>query len=119
MSSFHHAIEIGPRDGTRFQRVLANVEPSNLYTVMPAPFLTMLGIEPEWRQTFETPDGDRQEQSLAEIRVKLARGDRTTVCIFGGPDSEPTLGSHTLAAFGLTALTEAKGNPGGDSVSGK
>ncbi len=106
MSSFHQAIEIGPKDRARFQKVLANVDPSNLYTVMPAPFLTMLGIEPEWQQTFEAPDGDRQEHSMAEIRVKMAQGERTTVCVFGRPDSEPTLGTHPLDAFGLEADLE-------------
>lgn len=109
MSSFHHAIEIGPRDRARFHKVLANVDPSNLYTVMPAPFLTMLGIEPEWRQTFEAPDGNRQEHSMAEIRVKMAQGERTTVCVFGSPESEPTLGAHTLDAFGLEVDLEMAG----------
>ena len=103
MPPFHHTIEIGPADGSRFERLIARVDASVTYAVFPAAVLTMLGIEPSWSQAFQTADGTEKEVQLAEIKVRLDGKERTTVCVFGDPDSQPALGSHTLAAFGLTA----------------
>ena len=90
-------------DGSRFQRVIASVDPNSTYTVMPGPLLTMLGIEPEWSQQFELADGRRQERSLAEVRFRIDANERTTICVFGQPESVPVLGAYTLAGFGLHA----------------
>ena len=103
MSTFNQSVEVGHRDGSRFQRVIAKVDPGNTYTVMPGPLLTMLGIEPEWSQQFELADGRREERSLAEVRLRIDDSERTTICVFGQPDSEPVLGAHTLDGFGLEA----------------
>ena len=100
---FKHPVEVGPKDGSRFQRVIAKVDPGNTYTVMPGPLLTMLGIEPEWSQQFELADGRREERSLAEVRLRIGDLERTTICVFGRPESEPVLGAYTLAGFGLQA----------------
>ena len=105
MATFNQSVEVGPRDGPRFQRVIARVDSSSTYTVMPGPLLTMMGIEPEWSQQFDLADGRREERSLAEVRLRIDDGERTTICVFGQPDSEPVLGAHTLAGFGLQADT--------------
>ena len=105
MANFNHTVEVGPKDGARFQRVIARVEPRSTYTVMPGPLLTMLGVEPEWSQQFELADGRREEHSLAEVRLRIDDQERTTICVFGQPDSEPVLGAYTLAGFGLQADT--------------
>ena len=103
MATFNQSVEVGPRDGARFQRIIARVDPRSTYTVMPGPLLTMLGIEPEWSQQFELADGRREERSLAEVRLKIAGQERTTICVFGQPESEPVLGAYTLDGFGLEA----------------
>lgn len=105
MATFNHPVEVGHKDGSRLQRVIARVDPRSTYTVMPGPLLTMLGIEPDWTQQFELADGRREERSLAEVRLKIADQDRTTICVFGQPDSEPVLGAYTLAGFGLEVDT--------------
>ena len=106
MATFNHAIEVGPKavgpkNGARFQRVIARVDPHTTYTVMPGPLLTMLGIEPQWSQHFELADGRREEHSLAEVRLKIGDRERTSICVFGQPESEPVLGAYTLQGFGL------------------
>ena len=108
MATFNHAVEVapivvGPKNGARFQRVIARVDPGSTYTVMPGPLLTMLGVEPEWSQQFELADGRREEYSLAEVRLRIDDQERTTICVFGHPDSEPVLGAYSLAGFGLHA----------------
>jgi len=103
MATFNQSVEVGPKDGARFQRVIAKVDPHSTYTVMPGPLLTMLGIESEWSQLFELADGRREERPLAEVRLRIGDRERTTICVFGQPESEPVLGAHTLAGFGLEA----------------
>ena len=105
MATFNHAVEVGPKDGARFQRVIARVDPHTTYTVMPGPLLIMLGIEPEWSQQFELADGRQEERSLAEVRLRIGDQERTTICVFGQPESEPVLGAYSLAGFGLEADT--------------
>ena len=109
MATFNHAIEVGPKDGARFQRVIARVDPLSAYTAMPGSLLTMLGIEPEWSQQFELADGRREERSVAEARVKIDGQERTTICVFGQPESEPVLGAYTLTGFGLQVDTAGQG----------
>ena len=92
MPPFQHPIEIGPADGSRFQRLIAQVDASITYAVFPAPVLTMLGIEPAWSQAFQLAAGGETERQMAEIRVRLEGQERTTVCVFGGADSQPALG---------------------------
>ena len=108
MATFNQSVEVGPKDGARFQRVIARVDPNSTYTVMPGPLLTMLGVEPEWSQQFELADGRREEHSLSEVRLKIDAQERTTVCVFGQPESEPVLGSYSLAGFGLRADTDGQ-----------
>ncbi len=103
MPPFRLPVEIGPAGGSRFQRLIAQVDASITYAVFPAPVLNMLGIEPAWSQAFELAAGGEEERQMAEIRVRLQGQERTTVCVFGDADSQPALGKHTLEAFGLVA----------------
>ena len=102
MTTFRQQVEVGPRDGSRYQPVIALVDTASTYAVMPSPMLSMLGIDPSWTGVLERADGRSEERSLAEIRLKIGDAERTVVCVFGQPDSQPVLGSHTLQAFGLT-----------------
>ncbi len=101
MADIHQQVEIGPRDGSRFQPVIALVDTASTYALMPSPMLSMLGIDPYWTGVLERADGRSEERSLAEIRLRVGDAQRTVVCVFGQPDSQPLLGSHTLQAFGL------------------
>jgi len=101
MVTLRHPVHVGPRDGSRFQPVIAVVDTAATYAVMPSPLLSMLGISPEWTSEFEIADGSLEEHSLAEIRLRINDEERTTICIFGKPDSQPLLGSYTLQSFGL------------------
>ena len=47
-NTFHCPIEIGPRDGSRFQRVIVVAGTENVYSVLPAALLEMLGVNAEW-----------------------------------------------------------------------
>ena len=101
MESFHYPIAVGPRDGSRFESLRAAVNTGSTYTVVPALILARLGIEPEWTAVFDLPDGRQQENSLAEVRLRIDDQERMTICVFGRPESGTVLGSYTLTGFGL------------------
>ena len=69
--------------------------------MIPAEVLESLGFAPKWHSIFELADGRQAEYPLAEVGLQINGDQRTTVCIFGGPDSEPILGAYTLEGFGL------------------
>ena len=50
MAVIHQPIALGPKDGSRFQQVIAALSPENSYTVISSPLLEMLGIDPEWSE---------------------------------------------------------------------
>ena len=105
MTTSHQQVHVGPRDGSRYQPVIALINTASTYAVMPSPMLSMLGIDPYWTGVVELASGDSEERSFAEIRVKIGDAERTVVCVFGQQDSQPVLGSHTLQAFGLQVDT--------------
>ena len=108
MADFHVTVHLGLEKGGRFQRVLATVNPDSFFTVMPSPFLEMLGVAPLWTDMFQSSDGTEKRVFMAEVRIRLDDRERTTICAFGDAESQPLLGKHTLDAFGLT-VDEAGG----------
>jgi predicted aspartyl protease len=81
--------------------VVAGTE--NVYSVLPSALLEMLGVNAEWESRFTLPGGGWEMLPMAEVRMRINDQERTTICVYGKPDGEPTLGRHTLAAFGLAA----------------
>ena len=108
MPTPRQAVDVGPRDGSRFQRVIALVDTDNTFAVMPSPILSMLGVSPDWTAVFELPGGAYEERPLAEIKLRINQVERTAVCVFGSPESQPVLGKQTLDTFGLS-VDEASG----------
>lgn len=103
MGTFHVTIELGPREGSRFESVNALVDTRSTYSMVPATALERMAIAPQWTSTFELADARQQEYGLAELQVRIDGQQRTTICTFGPVGSEPLLGSYTLEAFGLAA----------------
>ena len=40
---------------------------------------------------------------LAEVGIRVDGRERTTICVFGSPESVPTLGSYALAGLAMQA----------------
>ncbi len=99
--TFRAPIEIGPRDGSRFHRVIVVAGSDNIYSVLPSTLLEMIGVSSEWESRFTLPSGGWEMLPMAEVRMRINGQERTTVCVYGKADGEPILGRHTLAAFGL------------------
>lgn len=107
-NTFHCSIEISPRDGSRFQRVIVVAGSENIYSVLPSALLEMLGVETEWESRFTLPNRGWEMLPMAEVRMRINGQERTTICVYGKADGEPTLGRHTPAAFGLSIDHEAE-----------
>ena len=103
METFHQVIEIAPRNGPRYQRVITIAGTDAAYTVLASALLKMVSMNPEWHAPFAIPGHHRQILPMAEVRMRIGNQERTTVCVFGKSDRGSVLGSHTLAAFGLKA----------------
>ena len=86
---------------SRLHRVVALVVTRSTYTVMPSPLLGMLGVASQWTAVFDLAEGSQVERSMAEVRFQIDALERTTICVFGPPDSAPVLGAYTLEGFGL------------------
>ena len=101
MATFPYLIAVGSKDGSRFESLRAAVNTRSTYSVVPTLILSSLGIEPGWTAVFDLADGRQEENSLAEIRLRIDDQERTTICVFGRPESGTILGSYTLSGFGL------------------
>ena len=102
MDPFPVTVELAAGPDGPFEALEALVGTRATYTVVPAPTLRRLGVEPIDRLTLILPDGSRREQPLGEARVRIGGRERTTVLVFGDEGGSALLGSVTLGAFALS-----------------
>lgn len=99
--SFSYPIELSAGEGGRFESLRALVDTASSYSVVPATILSSLGVEPQWTGLFTSADGSQQEMPWAEVRIRVDGRERTTICVFGSPESVPTLSSYALAGLAM------------------
>ncbi len=101
MGTFHETIGLAARPGGPPEEIAALVDTGATYTLVPAPILRRLGVEPIRRQTFLIADGSRVEREVGWLLVRIGGEESPTVVVFGDEDAEPLLGAVTLEEFGL------------------
>ena len=101
MGTFHQTIGLAARPGGPPEEIAALVDTGATYTLVPAPTLRRLGVEPIGRQTFLIADGSRVEREVGWLLVRIGGEESPTVVVFGDEDAEPLLGAVTLEEFGL------------------
>ena len=101
MGAFHETIGLAARPDGPPEEVVALVDTGATYTLVPAPTLRRLGVEPIGRQTFLIADGSRVEREVGWLLVRIGGEESLTVVVFGDEDAEPLLGAVTLEEFGL------------------
>lgn len=101
MGNFRVPMEIGMVSGGRFRQIDALVDTGATYTCVPRELLDQLGVEAEEEWPFILADGREVTYPIASVRVRINHRSRTTVAVFGEPESEPLLGAVTLEEFGL------------------
>ena len=101
MGTFYQPIRLvaGP-DGPS-EDLDALVDTGATYTLVPAPILRRLGVEPIGRQTFVIADGSRVEREIGWLLIRIDGAERPSVVVFGDDNAEALLGAVTLEEFGL------------------
>ncbi len=102
MGTFKVPIEVGAPDGSRWERIEALADTGALFTAIPRTLWDELGLETEFKDTFELADGRQVDLDVAPAAVRLDGLRRATYVIAPGDAVRtPLLGAYTLEAFGL------------------
>ena len=101
MGIFSFPVEVGDPEGSRFERVEALVDTGATFTIVPAPILYCLGVEPQKSGSFELADGSFRDYSIGETRVQVDGEEINSPVVFGEETMEPILGAVTLEILGL------------------
>ncbi len=80
----------------------ALVDTGATLTMLPAPMLREIGIEPTSTDVFELADGRRVEWLTGSVEVTVEGRSTPTLCIFGEEGVRPILGVVVLESLGLT-----------------
>ena len=78
------------------------VDSGALYTIVPAPLLREIGIEPDRVQRFELADGRVVKREVGGAFYELGELRAPALVIFGKRGDAPLLGVVTLEVLGLT-----------------
>ena len=89
----------GPDDREATLRFL--VDSGAVYTLLPKPVWTAIGLAPKRHETFSLMDGSTVGRGVSECRISLPQGDCHTPVILGEPGDEALLGVVTLEILGL------------------
>lgn len=98
MRTFRYPIEIGDPQGQRYERVEALVGTRASYTVLPAPFLERLGVQPLEQRPFERTDGTIINLSIGQTWIRIDGRVGIRIVVFSADDVY-ILGAETLAGF--------------------
>ena len=101
MGTFSETFELASGLDGPFETVEAVVDTGATYTVIPAPTLRRLGVEPMERQRFVLADGSRVELELGSAVIRIGERVRTTPVVFGEVGADSLLGAVTLEEFAL------------------
>ncbi len=103
MGNFRVAVDIANVAGGRFEHLDALVDTGATYTWVSRDILDRLGVAPEEEWPFVLADGREVKYPIGAVRLRFASRTRSTVAIFGEPESEALLGVVTLEELGLAA----------------
>ncbi len=101
MGSFQVSLDIGDRQGERWEHLNALVDTGSTYTWVPRNVLERLGITPEFVREFETADGRVIRREMAVALARMDGQTLPTLVVFADPDDSMLLGVYTLEGFSL------------------
>jgi clan AA aspartic protease len=101
MGAFRVHIEVGDREGQRFEALDALVDTGATYTRVPRSILQRLGHAPEEERGFILADGREVTYGLSWVAVRIEGRVHPTPVVFGDEGTEPLLGVVTLEESGL------------------
>ena len=102
MGLFNVPIGVGDPQGERFQTVEALVDTGASFSIVPAPILDDLGVEPQRSGSFELADGSFRDYRIGETILRVEGEEVRSVVVFGDEDTPSALGTVTMQRIGLT-----------------
>lgn len=96
MGIFNITIQIGNRNGERFEDVEVMVDTGAVTTVIPRSTLEGLGIQPTRKGTFEYAGGEQVQLDMAQANAVVEGMETVTWVIFGEEGATALLGAYTL-----------------------
>src|SRR5437899_3343997 len=101
MGTFPVDIVVTDPTGRRSETITALVDTGSTYTWVPRAILARLGIEPAFKDEFETADGRVVERDLAEARARIGNRTASTLIVFSDSNGLALLGAYTLEGLRL------------------
>jgi len=101
MGTFRVRIEIGDATGERWETLEALVDTGATYTMLPAPLLRRLGVNPYTRDVFTLADGRQAEHDIGHGWIRVDGRTVITLVVFGEAAAEPLLGAYALEGLRL------------------
>jgi clan AA aspartic protease len=101
MGTFKVRMEIGDATGERWETLEALVDTGATYTMVPAPLLKRLGVNPHTRDVFTLADGRHVEHDIGHGWIRVDGRTVITLVVFGDAASEPLLGAYALEGVRL------------------
>ena len=99
MGIFSQTITLLAPSGDAVEALEAVVDMGANFTVVPAPLLERLGVEPERVIRLKLADGAIVERSLGTVRARLNGAEGPILCLFGRPGDPDAIGAHALESF--------------------
>jgi predicted aspartyl protease len=93
-------VSTGPGDSTAFE-VRFTVDSGVIYSVLPQPVWTQLGLAPQRRQDIRLPDGAAVTRSVSSCHISLGFVEGYAAVFLGEPGDVAVLGWVTLLALGF------------------
>ena len=101
MGTFTWPIRITGMDGGQSLDLEATVDTGAFYTMLPAPMLRDLGVEPIGSRTFLIADGSRVVMDYGRAWATIDGESEVTIVAFGEDTAPPVLGAYTLEGLAL------------------
>ena len=102
MGTFTVPIEVGDREGRKFERFDALVDTGASYTFLPASILRDIGIMPHRIIPFTLADGVVKNYEIGHAMIRINGDEAPTIVAFGDDDmGEPLLGAYALEGLAL------------------
>lgn len=96
MGTFYWTMEIGPVDGSKFEKLNAMVDTGATFSQVPSSILRELGIVPSRYVQSQLADGTIIQDAVADVRIRIDGRETYSTVLFGEEGSPILMGSYAL-----------------------
>ena len=101
MGTFDCRVRLEGMDGQGPLELEAMVDTGAAYTMVPAPLLRGLGVQPIRQVNLEWADGRQAWLDMGQARATINGESVITLVVFAEDGTQPLLGAYTLEGLGL------------------